>query len=84
LPEYLGYLGGFLTTVCYIPQVIRIFKLKSAKEISLLFTILLLVGVASWFVYGIVLSLVPIVLWNGIGLVIVLLLLYAKLKYNRE
>jgi MtN3 and saliva related transmembrane protein len=83
LSDYIGYLAGVLTTFCYIPQIIRVFRLKSAKEISLLFTILLLVGVVVWLVYGILLSLVPIILWNSIGVVIVVALLYAKLKYGR-
>ena len=83
MAEYIGYIGGLLTTLCYVPQIIRVFRLKSAKEISLLFTILLLVGVAVWLFYGIILSLVPLILWNSIGLVIVGALLYAKLKYGR-
>jgi MtN3 and saliva related transmembrane protein len=82
LPQYLGYIGGVLTTFCYIPQILRVYRLKSAKEISLLFTILLLVGVVVWLFYGISLSLVPIILWNSIGFVIVVALLYAKLKYG--
>jgi uncharacterized protein with PQ loop repeat len=41
-----------------------------------------LVGVVVWLFYGIYLSLVPIILWNSIGFVIVAALLYAKLKYG--
>ena len=83
MPEYLGYIGGILTTFCYVPQIIRVFRLRSAKEISLLFTILLLVGVVVWLFYGIFLSLAPVVLWNSIAVVIVAALLYAKMKYGR-
>ncbi len=82
MPEYLGYLGGILTTFCYIPQIIRVFKFKSAKDISLLFTVLMLAGVVVWLTYGILLSLGPLILWNSIALVIVGLLLFAKLKYG--
>lgn len=83
MSDYIGYIAGVLTTFCYIPQIIRVFRLKSAKEISLLFTILLLVGVVVWLVYGILLSLVPIIFWNSIGVVIVVALLYAKVKFGR-
>jgi len=83
LPEYLGYIGGVLTTFCYIPQIIQVYKLKSAKEISLLFTIMLLIGVVCWLFYGILLSLFPIILWNVIALVMAAAMLYAKLKYGR-
>ncbi len=83
MPEYLGYIGGMLTTFCYIPQIIRVFRLKSAKEISLLFTIVLSTGQAVWLLYGISLSLAPIILWNSLGLIITACLLYAKLKHGR-
>ena len=81
--EYLGFLAGVLTTFCYVPQLIRVFRLKSAKEISMLFTILLLIGVVIWLFYGIFLALTPLILWNSIGVVMVATLLYAKLRYGR-
>ncbi|MBM4401420.1 MAG: hypothetical protein FJ045_05670, partial [Crenarchaeota archaeon] len=40
-PEALGFIGGALSTGSLIPQLIRVIKLKSAREISLLFTSLL-------------------------------------------
>ena len=83
MPEYLGYIGGMFTTFCYIPQIIRVFRLKSAKELSLTFSIMLLVGVAAWLAYGIFFSLAPVIIWNSITAVIVAVLLFAKLKYGR-
>ena len=83
-PEYLGYIGGAITTFCYVPQIIRIFRLQSAKEISLIFNILSLVGFVIWLLYGIFLSLTPMILWNSIGVITVATLLYAKLKYGRQ
>jgi MtN3 and saliva related transmembrane protein len=84
LAEYLGYVAGVLTTFCYIPQIIRVFKLKSAREISYIYTITLLTGVIIWLLYGIFLHLVPIILWNSIGFVMVGLLLLAKLIYGKQ
>jgi MtN3 and saliva related transmembrane protein len=84
LAEYLGYAAGVLTTFCYVPQIIRVFKLKSAREISFLYTFFLLSGVIIWLLYGIFLHLVPIILWNAIGFVMVGLLLFAKLVYGRR
>ena len=83
MAEYLGYIGGIFTTFCYVPQIIRVFQLRSAKEISLLFTILLLVGAVIWLFYGIFLSLPPVIVWNSIAVVMVSALLYAKLKFGR-
>jgi MtN3 and saliva related transmembrane protein len=81
--EILGLIAGALVTASTIPQLMRVFRLKSAREISLLFTILLLLGILGWLSYGICLGLTPLILWNGISVVLVSLLIYSKLKYGR-
>ena len=81
--ELLGFVAGALVTCSIIPQVIRVLRLKSAHEVSTLFTTLLLLGVITWLVYGIVLNLIAIMAWNSVGAVLAATLLYAKLKYGR-
>lgn len=83
LAEWLGFIGGALVTSSLIPQLVRVFKLKSAREISLLFTILLLAGLILWLAYGVYFRLPPVILWNAIGTTFAIVLLYAKLKYGR-
>ena len=83
LEQLLGFVGGALITIGFIPQVVNLFRLRSAHEISLTFTILFLLGAICWLVYGIVLKLPPVIFWNTISLVLVSLMLYAKLKYGR-
>ena len=83
LVESLGFVAGALVSCSLIPQLIRVFRLRSAREISTLFTSLLLAGVSGWLFYGIFLGLAPIILWNTISIVLVGGLLYAKLKYGR-
>ena len=83
LAESLGFVAGALVTCSLIPQLVRVFKLRSAHEISLLFTTLLLLGIITWLAYGISFRLAPVILWNGTGAVLVAMLLYAKLKYGR-
>jgi MtN3 and saliva related transmembrane protein len=83
LVDILGLVGGALVTFCMIPQLIRVFRLKSAREISILFTTLLLLGMGCWLAYGIYLSITPLIIWNAVGMAFVSLLLYAKLKYGK-
>jgi len=83
LKELLGFMGGLLMTAGFVPQVWRLFKLKSAHEISLSFSISFIVGIALWLSYGILLSLPSIILWNSISLVLGVCMLYAKLRYGR-
>ncbi len=81
--EYLGIIAGFLTTFALVPQIIRIYKLKSAHEISLIFNTSMLLGVIIWLVYGIVFDHLSLIIWNSIGIVLDGWLLFAKIKYDR-
>jgi MtN3 and saliva related transmembrane protein len=81
--EYLGIIAGVFTTFAVLPQIIRVYKLKSAHEISLIFTASMLIGVIFWLAYGIVLGLISLIIWNSIGIVLNSWLLFAKLKYGR-
>jgi MtN3 and saliva related transmembrane protein len=81
--EILGFLGGALTTLGYIPQLVRILKLKSAREISLPFTLSFLAGAVCWLTYGVLLGLIPVILWNSAGIIFLCTLLYVKLKYGK-
>jgi len=82
--EYLGLLAGLLTTFALVPQIIRVYKLKSAREISIIFNSSLLAGVIIWLVYGIIKGLPSLIIWNSIGIVLNAWLLLVKLKYGRE
>lgn len=81
--EYLGLVAGLLTTLALVPQIMRVYKLKSAREISVLYNTSMLLGIILWLVYGIMLGLVPLIIWNIIGSVLTSILLLTKLKYGR-
>lgn len=82
--EIFGFVAGALVTLSLIPQIMRVFKLKSAREISVIFTTLMLAGVLMWLVYGILQKLVPLILWNTVGAVLTGTLLFAKLRYGKS
>jgi len=80
--EFIGIVAGACTTLGFIPQVIRVFLLKSTREISLPFTLTFLTGISLWLVYGILADLAPVIFWNAASAFLGTLLLYAKLKYG--
>lgn len=82
--DFMGQAAGMLISVSFIPQLIRVYKLKSAYEISTTFTSMLLLGLLSWIVYGIYFRLVPIILWDSIAFIQVLILLIFKIKFGRD
>ena len=82
LREVFGLLGGLLTTSAFVPQVWRLYRLKSAREISLSFTVMFVLGVVFWLAYGISFGLLSIVLWNTITFFLGCSMLYAKIKFG--
>lgn len=82
--DLLGFGGGLFITIGIIPQVWRLFTLKSAREISLSFTLLFLLGGICWLMYGILLSLLPMIVWNAVSSFLMCVMLYAKVKYGRD
>ena len=80
---YVGSIAGILIPVSFIPQIIRVFRLKSAREISILFTVIQLLGLALWLTYGVMLGLLPVIACNTILGILVIMLLAAKMKYGR-
>jgi MtN3 and saliva related transmembrane protein len=81
--ELLGFVGGALNTVGFIPQIWRLFRLRSAHEISLPFAILFIAGIGFWLSYGISMGLLPVIIWNAISFSLGWAMLYAKLRYGR-
>ncbi len=76
-----GFIAGTLTTVAYIPQVIRSWRLKETKDISLTMLVLYAAGVFLWLVYGFWTNALPIIAANGISVFLILILLGIKLRY---
>ena len=82
--EWTGFAAAFCTTTAFVPQLIRVTKLKTARDISLKMFLLFSTGVALWLVYGISLGSWPIMASNGVTLGLSLSILYFKLKYDRN
>lgn len=80
--QLIGYISGFIVAVSLIPQVIQAWKTKSTKDISLGWTIILLIGLLLYFIYGIGINEMPIIITNTIETILVLSLIIAKLKYK--
>ena len=77
-----GYLGATCTTISFIPQIIKIWKEKQAKDISLGMYLLFTFGIMMWLVYGILLGEFPIIIANSLTLVFAVTVLLLKYKYG--
>jgi MtN3 and saliva related transmembrane protein len=76
-----GYIAGALTTLSFVPQVIRAWNLKETRDLSLAMLILFALGVLLWALYGIWTGSMPIIAANVITFVLILVLLWMKIKY---
>ena len=82
LVTILGFIAGLLTSISLLPQVIRTWKLKKTKDISLWAFIILNIGVALWLIYGLLINDLPLIAANGVGLALASTVLFFKIKYG--
>jgi MtN3 and saliva related transmembrane protein len=82
LNELIGMVAGTLTTVSFVPQVMKTWKSRSAKDISLGMFLLFSLGVALWLIYGIGISSMPVILANAITLVLALGIILMKVTFK--
>jgi MtN3 and saliva related transmembrane protein len=79
-PEWIGGAAATLTTCSFLPQVWRVWQTRHTRDISLLMYSLFTAGVALWLAYGILLASWPIIVANGITLVLAGTVLVLKLR----
>lgn len=82
ITEIIGLVAGLLTTVAFVPQVIKTWKSKSARDLSLVMFSLFCLGVFLWTIYGIMINQLPIILWNIITLILASVILFFKIKFK--
>lgn len=78
----LGLLAGTLTTIAFWPQLLKTWKSKSAKDVSLGMLVTFCTGVFLWLVYGIFIHSVPLILANLVTFVLAMGILILKLRYE--
>ena len=82
--EFFGYSAAILTTLAFIPQLIKTIKTKKAEDVSLITLVMFLTGVAAWIVYGIKISSKPILIANSVTFLLNFLILIFKLIYSKK
>jgi MtN3 and saliva related transmembrane protein len=75
----LGYLAGTLTTLSFLPQVVRSVRMRDASGLSWLWLLCFGCGISAWMVYGVMRSDVAIIASNAATLVAVLVLVWVRI-----
>lgn len=79
----IGYAAGFLTTFSLLPEILKVFRTKSAKDLSPSWLLTSIAGFGLWIAYGFGLDLYPLIGYNTISVLLALALLILKIRYKQ-
>lgn len=80
----LGLAAGAITTISFVPQVLKTWRSKSAKDVSLGMFGLFAAGIILWIIYGFYTRSMPIIAANTVTLALVFVIIGLKFKYGQE
>ncbi len=83
LVTLVGSVSAVLTTAAFVPQVLRVWRLRDARDISYLTFVIFSVGLVGWVTYGVLVGSIPIVAANALTLGLALTILGLKVKFDR-
>jgi len=82
--DFIGYCAATMTTISFLPQLIRVIKLRTARDISLGMFLIFTLGTAMWLIYGVLSHSTPVWIANGVTLVLSASILFLKLRFDSE
>lgn len=82
--QLLGLVAGALTTLSLLPQVFKIYKSNSSKDLSLKTFLLLWSGALLWAIYGLIEKNIPVVVANVLTVILASVLVFFKFRYKNQ
>jgi MtN3 and saliva related transmembrane protein len=82
LVDFVGLTGAALTTLCWLPQVLKAIREKETRALSLPATAAFTGGVGLWLVYGLAIHDWPLIGSNAVTLALMMVILAMKLRYG--
>lgn len=80
--DILGYVAGMLVVASLAPQIIKSWRTKSTKDISLWRYIIYIAGLVLWILYAMIIQNGPVAVMNTLGLLLAISILYLKIRYG--
>jgi MtN3 and saliva related transmembrane protein len=80
--DIIGALAGTLTTISFVPQVLKIWSSRSASDISMGMFSLFALGVSLWLIYGVLIHSAPIIASNSVTLILSLAIIMMKIRFK--
>lgn len=82
--QIVGLFAGICTASSLLPQLLKTIKEKKADDISKRMLIILMTGVVTWVVYGVLRNDLPIIVTNSFSLLLNIAMLVLRIKYSRS
>ena len=82
LIDFVGATGAVLTTLCWLPQALKVIREKETRALSLPATVAFSLGVVLWLVYGLAIGDWPLIGSNAVTLALMVPILATKLRYG--
>lgn len=82
-PDVIGGVAAVLTTIAFLPQVIKSWRSGSTRDVSLGMFLILNTGIVLWLIYGLALGSLPLILANGVTLFLTGTILVLKIRGDR-
>ncbi len=80
--HWVGAVAAVLTTICWLPQAVRVVRTKDTAAISLTTNLIFATGILLWLVYGIAIGNWPLIAANAVSMIFTLVIITMKLRYG--
>ena len=77
-----GSIAALCTTIAFLPQVIKVYKTKHTKDLSMMMYVIFTIGVIFWMYFGILTEAWPIIIANALILILCVYILIMKKIYG--
>ena len=82
--ESMGLLGALLSSITFLPQVVRTWKIRSAEDLSMGMLVIVFCSTIVWLIYGFALWLIPVIIANTAIMLLSTILIYFKITFKRR
>ncbi|PPD13725.1 MAG: hypothetical protein CTY25_10665 [Methylobacterium sp.] len=80
--ELIGAIAATITTLCWVPQAIKVIRTRDTRSLSLIMYVMLTLGIGLWLVYGLLIMSWPLIGANAVTFVLVLIILGMKIRFG--
>jgi MtN3 and saliva related transmembrane protein len=83
-PEIIGIIAGAFTTLATLPQIIKMYKIKESRDISLLMFLSIVFGGILWLIYGLFIHSMALIAWNAVAITLNTTIICQKMYYDSK